>query len=163
MQDAVRTPAGPIETVMVVDDEVLVRITIADYLRSCGFRVLEAADAAEAVVVACWTAASMSMSVLSAIQMRGPMDGFALKRWVRDCRPNLPVILGGTTAREMDAAADLCKSGPEIARPYQPQLVLDRIRRLLAERDRKRLPSAPRNMGSIAPPVKPTELPGAGA
>jgi len=36
-----RTPPQPVETILVVDDEVLVRVVIAQYLRDCGYRVIE--------------------------------------------------------------------------------------------------------------------------
>jgi hypothetical protein len=37
--------------VLVVEDEVLVRLSVAEYLRDCGYHVLEAANASEAVEV----------------------------------------------------------------------------------------------------------------
>jgi response regulator RpfG family c-di-GMP phosphodiesterase len=41
--------SGVTETVLVVDDEVLVRASIAAFLRDCGFRVIEANGAEEAM------------------------------------------------------------------------------------------------------------------
>jgi DNA-binding response OmpR family regulator len=44
----VNTPAQQvvaIETVLVVEDEAMIRASIAEYLRDCGYRVLEAATA----------------------------------------------------------------------------------------------------------------------
>ncbi len=41
-----RTPA-----ILVVEDEILIRLVIADYLRECGFKVYEAASAAEAIEI----------------------------------------------------------------------------------------------------------------
>ena len=38
-------------TVLVVEDEVLIRMAIADYLRDCGYRVVEAGNSHEAVRV----------------------------------------------------------------------------------------------------------------
>ncbi len=35
-------------TILVVEDEILIRMPVADYLRDCGYRVLEASDAVEA-------------------------------------------------------------------------------------------------------------------
>ena len=36
-------------TVLVVEDEMMVRLPIVEYLRDCGYNVLEAADASEAI------------------------------------------------------------------------------------------------------------------
>ena len=40
------------ETILVVEDDVLVRMPIAQYLRDCGYKVIEAANADEATTVA---------------------------------------------------------------------------------------------------------------
>jgi CheY-like chemotaxis protein len=39
------------ETVLVVEDDVLIRMPISQYLRDCGYRVIEAANADEAMAV----------------------------------------------------------------------------------------------------------------
>jgi two-component system, response regulator PdtaR len=61
-------------TVLVVEDEVLVRMVIADYLRDCGFRVLEASTADEAMRVL-GTNERVDI-VFSDVQMPGSLDGF---------------------------------------------------------------------------------------
>jgi CheY-like chemotaxis protein len=120
------------ETVLVVEDEVLLRLVVAEYLRDCGFKVIEAADADEAVVVL--KQPHLQIDVLfSDIEMPGSMDGFALAQWTRANRPGVEVILTGTVPRAVNAAADLCEEGP-MPKPYEPQSVHDRIRRLLATR-----------------------------
>jgi CheY-like chemotaxis protein len=125
--------SAPEEIVLVVDDEVLVRTAIAEYLRDCGYRVLEAASATEAVLALQDSELRVDI-VLSAVEMPGPMDGFGLSRWTREHRPDVEVVLAGTPARAATAAAKLCDEGPKLSRPYQPQLVLDRIKRMLAAR-----------------------------
>jgi hypothetical protein len=40
-----------IETVLVVDDEVVARMVISEYSRHCGYRVIEAANSDEALAV----------------------------------------------------------------------------------------------------------------
>jgi DNA-binding response OmpR family regulator len=124
------------QTVLVVDAEVLVRLTISAYLRDCGYRVVEAATVEEAQTVLLQTELTIE-AVLAGVDLPGPMDGFALSRWIRDHRHGLDVLLAGTPARAAERAADLCEQGPDLARPYEPQVVVDRIRRLLAERDRQ--------------------------
>ena len=124
----------PTETVLVVDDEVLVRMVIAAYLRDCGYRVVEAASADEAMLVIEHDEEGAVGIVLSDVEMPGERDGFALAKWIRRRRPACEVILAGTAARAAEAAGDLCEHGPTLAKPYEPQAVLDRIRRLLARR-----------------------------
>jgi DNA-binding response OmpR family regulator len=117
------------ETILVVDGEVLVRMVIAAYLRDCGYRVIEAASALEAMLVLD-DAENHVQVVLAAVEV----DGFALAQQIRRSRPGLRVILAGTPSRAADAAGELCEHGPMLAKPYEPQVVLDRIRRLLAHR-----------------------------
>ena len=134
--DSRATASRPPETVLVVDAEVLVRMTIAGYLRDCGYLVVEAASADEALTVLRQSELEIE-AVLADIALPGPMDGFGLARWVRDNRRGVNIILAGTPARAAERAADLCEQGPDLARPYEPQAVVDRIRRLLAERGRE--------------------------
>jgi DNA-binding response OmpR family regulator len=130
-----RRPAAEPETVMVVDADVLVRMTISAYLRDCGYRVVEAAGADEALAVLGQADVPLA-AVLAHVALPGPMDGFALARWIREHRKGLQMLLAGTPARAAEHAADLCEEGPDLARPYEPQAVVDRIRRLLAQRDK---------------------------
>jgi hypothetical protein len=57
-----------------------------------------------------------------------------LAQWLRNNHPDTDIILAGSHARAAEAAGDLCGSGPMLAKPYDPQLVLDRIKQLLATR-----------------------------
>jgi hypothetical protein len=59
---------------------------------------------------------------------------FAVSQWVRANRPQLDIMLVGNIERAADVAAELCENGPTLSKPYEPQTVVDRIRRLLAER-----------------------------
>jgi CheY-like chemotaxis protein len=132
MTDKAQASSAIRETVLVVEDEVLLRLVVAEYLRDCGYKVIEAADADEAVAVL--KQPDLQVDVLfSDIDMPGSMDGFALAQWTRANRPGLDVILTGTVPRAVNAAADLCEEGP-MPKPYEPQTVHDRIRRLLASR-----------------------------
>lgn len=115
-------------TILVVDGDVLVRTTIAEYLRGCGFDVLEAASGEEALVV---LQADAGIDVVFAeLELPGDTDGFALSAWLRANRPAARIILTGSVARAAEAAARLCDDDGPLPKPYEPQTVLDRIRRL---------------------------------
>jgi len=107
-------------------------MVIADYLRSCGYRVLEAANAEEAMLVLQQGDLDVDV-VFSEIEMPRSMDGFALASWLRANRPDVDVVLAGTVTRATDAAAELCDSAP-VPKPYGAQLAADRIHRLMALR-----------------------------
>ena len=123
------------ETVLVVEDDVLVRLVIAGYLRDCGYRVIEAVNAAEAIAMLSQPDSRVAV-VFTDVEMPGDMDGFGLAQWVRREKPGVEVVLAGTPARAAAAAGDLCEEGPGLSKPYDSKLVLERIRRLLAARRR---------------------------
>jgi DNA-binding response OmpR family regulator len=130
-----RGSGDPAATILVVDGEVLVRHVISEYLRDCGYRVIEAADADEAILVLEQSRLRIDL-VLADAQARGATNGFGLSRWIRTHRPGLHVLLAGSIKGAVDAAADLCGGDDSVPRPYDAQVVLDRIRWLLASRAR---------------------------
>ena len=73
------------QTVLVVEDEMMVRMPIAEYLRDCGYTVLEAADASEAIATI--NAEGPVSLVFSDIRMPGKMDGFGLAEWFQSHYP----------------------------------------------------------------------------
>jgi CheY-like chemotaxis protein len=124
-------PESKPQTILVVEDEILVRMVIADYLRDCGYHVIEAGTATEALVV---LQSSQTVDIVfSDVQMPGEMDGFGLSRWVRQNRPGLRVLLTSGNARAVQTAGDLCAEGPVEVKPYHPQAIHNRIQRLLQE------------------------------
>jgi len=120
------------ETVLVVEDDVLIRMPIAQYLRDCGYRVIEAVNADEAMIVLLQREINVDI-VFSDIEMPGSVDGFGLAKWIRENRSGMDVILAGTPPRSVEAARDLCEEG-SLPKPYDAQVVHNRIRRLLAAR-----------------------------
>jgi len=122
----------PLQTVLVVEDDVLVRLVIADYLRECGYRVYEAVNADEAVAVLQSPEVSVDV-VFSDVRMPGDMDGFGLAHWIRAHKPGVQVVLTSGVQRSAEIAATLCEAGPMLEKPYPPQDVVDRIRELVAK------------------------------
>jgi DNA-binding NtrC family response regulator len=120
------------QIILVVEDDVLVRMPIAQYLRDCGYKVIEASNADEAMQVLLHQETRVSV-VFSDIEMPGTVDGFGLANWIREHRPGLDVLLAGTVRRAVKGAKDLCEEGP-VPKPYDAQVVHNRIRRLLASR-----------------------------
>ncbi len=77
-------------TILVVEDEFLIRLTLADYLRECGFRVLEVSNAREAQQA--FRAAEPIELMISDVTMPG-MDGVALAEWVQTEFPDVQIVL----------------------------------------------------------------------
>ena len=116
--------------ILIVEDEVLVRMAVAEFLRSCGYRVVEAGDAGEALVVL--EAKTPIELVFTDIQLPGDMDGFGLAQWVRQHRPGVRVILTSGHENAAKRANEVCLDGPVLPKPYDPHAVLREIGRQLA-------------------------------
>ena len=117
-----------IPTVLVVEDEALVRMPIAEYLRDCGFHVLEAANANEAIGLV--GSGDRVDVVFSDVRMPGGMDGFGLARWVRAHHPKLPVLLTSGYTTSLSGELTGVKL---IEKPYSQSQVLNRIRALIPQ------------------------------
>jgi CheY-like chemotaxis protein len=128
--------AEPGEGILLVNDDVILRVSVAQYLRECGYRVIEAANANEALTVLRNPEIALHV-VFSDLHMPGTMGGFELAQWVRTNRPQLDVILAGTTERVAKEAAEICDDGP-LSRPYHPQTLVERIKKMKAARDHQR-------------------------
>lgn len=101
-------------TILIVEDEILVRMAAAEHLRDAGYTVLEATDAAEAVRL---IVADRSVElVFTDVHMPGEMDGNGLRSWILTERPYIKVLLTSGT----DQAATGNGSGRRhvIAKPY---------------------------------------------
>jgi DNA-binding NtrC family response regulator len=120
------------ETILVVEDDILVRMPIAQYLRDCGYKVIEASNSDEAMEVLLHKETVVHV-VFSDIEMPGAVDGFGLAKWIRGHRPGLDVVLAGTVPRVVESAKELCEQG-SVPKPYDPLVVHNHIRRLLAAR-----------------------------
>ena len=78
-------------SVLIVEDHLWTRYTLADYLRAAGYRVVEARDAEEAISVL--SSGKPIDVVFSDIKMPGSMDGISLADWIGQHYAGMPVIL----------------------------------------------------------------------
>ena len=134
MSDA--TQATPVDqAVLVIDGDIVSRHAISDYLRHCGYAVVEAANTDKAMAALAELSLGIDV-ILCDMAAIGTRSGFELAQWVRDHRPELEVRLAGSVAVAAKTAAKLCETGPHLRRPYEPQAIVDYIKQLLAARDR---------------------------
>jgi CheY-like chemotaxis protein len=126
--------AEPIlSSVLVVDGDIVSRHVIAEYLRHCGYGVVESANTDEALVALGEPSLSIDV-ILCDVSAVGSQSGFELASWVRAHRPKLEVRLAASVDTAAQTAAELCESGPHLKRPYEPEAVVDYIKRLRASR-----------------------------
>jgi DNA-binding response OmpR family regulator len=121
-------------TILVVEDEVLVRAVVSDFLRGCGYRVLEAATGEEAEAL--FLADEPIEILVSDIDLGPGMNGFALASWVRKSFPEVKIILVSGVARMAKETLDLC-DGPFLTKPFPLPTLEAHIKRLLAVSGRR--------------------------
>lgn len=117
-------------TVLVVEDEVLIRLTLADDLRARGYLVLEAANGAEARDT---LLAGVNVDlIISDINMPGELDGLGLARWVAENEVEAPLILtSGLTSALDQARAESPHVKLFVPKPYNNDEVAAHIAALL--------------------------------
>src|ERR1700741_4324678 len=105
---------GPIR-VLLVEDELFVRIDIAATLRHVGFQVIEAA-CADAAMDSIEAGEPVDL-VFTDIQTPGTLDGLALAERVRAKYPLMPVLICSGNPEVEGAARRLGKLGPKRDEP----------------------------------------------
>jgi DNA-binding response OmpR family regulator len=119
-------------TVVIVEQDVLVRHPLAEYLRECGYLVVEATHHDEARE--CLEGGKQNIDV-ALIDVGGPTGaGFALSAWIRSNHPTVKTMLGATVGKVLALAGDLCEEGPQASKRLDYRPVLGHIRQLLATR-----------------------------
>jgi CheY-like chemotaxis protein len=116
--------------ILIVEDEVLIRFALADYLQECGFKVFETASAAEAVEILECKEAEIDL-VFTDIFLSGEMSGFALAEWVRANLAGMPVVLASGDSQLAKAARDLRDDEPFLTKPYDLPAVVVQFRSLI--------------------------------
>ena len=123
------------QRVLIVEADILIRQPLADYLRECGYDVIETVNDDEAREFLAKGVATVDAVLADANDTGGVR--FGLATWIRQNYPQTEVILAGTLATAAERAGDLCDDGLALSKPYDHHIVLDRIRRSIAARDRK--------------------------
>jgi two-component system, OmpR family, response regulator ResD len=115
------------ETVLVVDDEPIVRDVVVRYLERDGFRTLTASDGDTARALI--DEREPSLVVLD-VMLPGT-DGLSLCRWIRD-RSSLPVILLTARGEEADRIVGLELGADDyVTKPFSPRELAARVRSVL--------------------------------
>jgi two-component system, response regulator PdtaR len=111
--------------VLIVEDDVLLRLITASNLRKAGFEVVEVANAAEAVIVL----NSMAVDVmLTDVNMRGTMNGLALAQWVHSHVLDTRIILTSDSVQSLGEAREYAHF---LAKPYDGNQVERLLRKML--------------------------------
>ena len=115
-------------TVLVVDDEPIVRDVVTRYLARDGHRIVEAGDGDEARSLIEREAPNL---VVLDVMLPGKTDGLALCRWIRSTS-DLAVILLTARGEETDRIVGLELGADDyVTKPFSPRELATRVRAVL--------------------------------
>ncbi|WP_426167356.1 response regulator [Sandarakinorhabdus sp. DWP1-3-1] len=119
-------------TVLLVEDEVLIRAMLADELLDRGYNVICAASGDEAAEV---VRSGVPIDiVLSDVRMPGRLDGLGLLEVVTKDRPGLPVVLCSGTLHPAEAINRGARDF--VAKPFDMLQITDALERALSRGER---------------------------
>ena len=116
-------------SVLLVEDEALIRLMLAGEFEDAGFEVHEADSADRAVSLL--EGGLATEVVVTDVRMPGRIDGLGLAAWLAKDRPGVPVVVvsGYTTAAEVEALNPAIVA--VLSKPYDPSdlvaLVTERV------------------------------------
>ena len=113
--------------VLIVEDEVLVRIDTREMVEAAGFEVVEVGNADEAIAIL--AARDDIHLIFTDVHMPGSMDGLKLAHFVRNRWP--PVKIVATTGHARIAEGDLPEGGRFLPKPYTVAEITTTLRELI--------------------------------
>jgi CheY-like chemotaxis protein len=124
-RNALNSKAG----ILVVEDEALIRLWVADLLEENGFSVLEAENA-EAALKVLESRPDVKL-LFTDVQMPGSLNGLELAREVHARSPHILLVI--TSGRERPTRAEIPDDGRFVAKLYSGKNLLGQVSDLLHE------------------------------
>lgn len=119
--------AGKRPVVLVVEDEILVRMDAIDAIEAAGFDVIDAGDADEAIAIL--ERRSDVCLIFTDIHMPGSMDGLKLAHFVKNRWPPIKII--ATSGHAKITENDLPKGSHFLPKPYSVAQIASAIEQLV--------------------------------
>jgi two-component system, response regulator PdtaR len=112
--------------ILIVEDELLIRMDSAEAIENAGFEVIQADNADDAIAIL--EARTEIRVVFTDIQMPGSMDGLKLARIVRDRWPPIKIVATSGFVRVEDD--DLPAGSVFLPKPYRGAEVVATLKEL---------------------------------
>lgn len=115
------------KTILIVEDEALIRMLAVSILVDAGFQVIEAANADQALIALDTHPEIQAM--FTDINMPGELDGFDLAKAVHARWPDVHLLL--TSGRAIWPDANMPSSGIFLPKPYSPDSIAEILTSML--------------------------------
>ncbi|SCY04047.1 response regulator [Microvirga guangxiensis] len=110
-------------TILLVEDEPLIRLFVAELLEDSGFKVVEAANATEALVL---LEAGLEVDVLlTDVDMPNGCNGFELAHKVHEAWPSAEILI--MSGRQWPAQGDLPQGAAFLAKPCPNEVIVSHV------------------------------------
>jgi two-component system, response regulator PdtaR len=118
-------------SILIVEDEAVIRMALADPLGKQGYEVMEADSGERAMDVIKRTEVDL---LVTDVEMPGWQDGIGLALWVREHYPLIKLIIVSGATDESPSLKPLGVEAMIYTKPYSVEEISDRARILLRER-----------------------------
>lgn len=116
-----------VSTILVVEDEDILREVLIDYLIEDGYKVLEAADGEEALEL--FQSSSVDLVILDIVLPK--VDGWSVCRRIRK-NSNIPIIILTARSDEDDSLLGYELGADDyLIKPYSPRVLMAKVKRFL--------------------------------
>jgi PAS domain S-box-containing protein len=121
---------GGQETILLVDDEPLVRDLGVDLLSGYGYKVLLAADGYEALDIYTQTRDEIDLVILDLLMPR--LDGFETFKRIKELNPNQKIIIcSGYGAEEQQSYGAIAEPEAFVDKPFNPEAIVRTVREVM--------------------------------
>ena len=118
------TPSASVGYFLVVDDEPLIRMDIAELISSCGYKPLEAGSTAEALRIIEVENSSI-VGLITDVKMPGNRNGMVLANHVRVMWPHIRIIV--LSAGRLPMSGELPENTAFVAKPWTADQLVSMI------------------------------------
>ncbi|HLH10936.1 MAG TPA: hypothetical protein VKV77_03530 [Methylovirgula sp.] len=121
---ALKRESDTAPTVLVVEEQFMIRMVLCDYLQECGFKVLMAKDAAGAIEI-------INRNDVDLRAVLSDKDVPGLANWLRANRPDLRLLLASGDDEKAKSAKELCEGEKLAENPYDVKTIVARVRAII--------------------------------
>jgi CheY-like chemotaxis protein len=121
---------GRMPAILIVEDDLLLRLALSDYLQEYGFKTFEASNVGDAVNIVRQSASDIDL-VFSDINSSRKMDGIGLAKWIHQNHPDIPIWFASGEMKKSQVDEEACANDLFFPKPYDLRSIVSEIRHIV--------------------------------